>query len=187
MCIGTDPNMRSPAGESCNFPVLSVAENFDTDQVGSTAIDAALGGLWSAARECYMTDAGAAVTGFQDIKKATVGDPVGCDMKFFVQNHRENYLILTNMVNPDVVGISNINLKDQLRKADIYYRVLSRTCAEGETDCPELVRDYADIQANGYANNDAVVKSLDVKYKAPGFLPVFNFSLYKTSDKPKKT
>ncbi|MCC6425166.1 MAG: hypothetical protein IT447_16955, partial [Phycisphaerales bacterium] len=158
--------------ESCNFPILTVK---DTELEGGQK----LGGLWSAARECYQSDAGVEVTGLGvDIKAAEVNDLEGCTMQKFIEHHKENYLVLTNLVNPEIIGISNTRLQDTIRKADIYYRVIAKTCEEG---CPNLVRDYAKIKSNGYARQGTVIKSLDVQYKPAGFLPVFNFSLYKTS------
>lgn len=171
VCIGTDAGITaldSATPEKCNIPVLSV------DSPESGAADAP---LWSAARECYMTDAGSLVTGGAQIKKTSDTSGAGCEMRDFILSHQENYLVLTNMVNPDIVGISNIKDPSQLARADIYYRVL----AKRGVDQPKLVKDYAEISSIGYAKGDNVSKTLNVHYKAPGFLPVFNFTLYKTA------
>lgn len=172
VCIGTNSGLTaldSGSPEKCIIPVLSI----DAPDSG-VAKDAA---LWSAARECYMTDAGSLVTGGAQIKKTSVTSGAGCEMRDFILSHQENYLVLTNMVNPDIVGISNIKDPSQLARADIYYRVISK---RGATE-PKLVKDYADISSTGYAKDGNVSKTLNVRYKAPGFLPVFNFSLYKTA------
>ncbi len=171
VCIGTDSGLTaldSNSPEKCIIPVLSV------DSPESGAADAP---LWSAARECYMTDAGSLVTGGAQIKKTSANSGAGCEMRDFILSHQENYLVLTNMVNPDIVGISNIKDPSQLARADIYYRVLAKRGA----DQPKLVKDYAEISSTGYAEGDNISKTLNVNYKAPGFLPVFNFSLYKTA------
>lgn len=181
VCIGTDSTIMADQ-ESCIFPSLSkrppTAEDLNS---GEELNDYT---LWSAARECYQTDAGSGVTGGALIKGTTIGDITGCSMRDFIDNHKENYLVLTNMMNPTVVGISNLNDPAQLARANIYYRVLARRPSAGEdpNSVPQLVKDYAEIRGLGYAVDGQVVKSLDVRYKAPGFLPVFNFSLYKTKD-----
>ncbi len=193
VCIGTNANLRTPADEKCIFPSLSKRPPSAEDV--ARADDLSDVTLWSAARECYQTDAGAGVTGGALIKGTTRGDATGCQMRDFVDNHKENYLILTNMVNPNIVGIANLKDPAQLARADIYYRVLARSknnvrdglggaTTDGDGDgFPKLVKDFAEIRSTGEAAGGRVRKNLDVRYKAPGFLPVFNFSLYKTSEK----
>lgn len=178
VCIGTYSAIGGADG--CLYPSLSKAPP-GVLPPGTELNDVT---LWSAARECYQTDAGVAVTGGALIKGTTQGDAAGCSMRDFIDNHKENYLILTNMVNPNIVGISNIHDPSQLARADIYYRVVARKAKPGEPKAPGLVKDFADISAQGYAAAGRVVKSLEVQYKAPGFLPVFNFSLYKTCSNP---
>lgn len=193
VCIGTDANIRAVEGanqETCVFPSLSKRPPTDIDKPNLDLSDVT---LWSAARECYQTDAGQAVTGGALIKGTTIDDATGCQMRDFIDNHKENYLILTNMVNPNVAGISNLNDPSQLARADIYYRVLARRDTEMDIkmsklapkmvkglSAPKLVKDFAEISSQGFSAAGKVTKSLDVRYKAPGFLPVFNFSLYKT-------
>lgn len=176
VCIGTDPNLRTVAGEQCIFPLLSAPST----QANSGLINEdKISNLWSAARECYLSDAGQGVTQGLQIKTATQENAFNaCNMRDFIDYHDENYLVLTNWINPDIVGISDTKNQDGIKKADIYYRILSRNCQ----GCSKLVRDAADIQASGFSANDHVIKSLNVQYKAPGFLPVFNFSLYKTKE-----
>lgn len=200
ICIGTDGSLRSAGKETCIFPSLSKstpASGTLTEEQENNLNDVT---LWSAARECYQTDAGVGVTGGALIKGTTKGDLQGCQMKDFIDNHQQNYLILTNMVNPNVVGITDVKNPDQVARADIYYRIISRSEAAINADqsssenidnsvkSGSLVKDYAQISANGMVFKSdltipSVVKSLDVKYKAPGFLPVFNFSLYKVCSK----
>ena len=180
VCIGTYSAIGVEDG--CLYPSLSKRPPTDADK----NVDLNDVTLWSAARECYQTDAGVAVTGGALIKGTTRGDLTGCSMRDFIDNHKENYLILTNMVNPNIVGISNTHDPSQLARADIYYRVVARKDVVGESAAPKLVKDFATISAQGYAAAGHVVKSLEVQYKAPGFLPVFNFSLYKTLQEKSK-
>lgn len=135
--------------------------------------------LWSQARECYLNDAGSIVTGAPDsgevnkIKK-------GCSIETFVNNHTRNYITLTNDVNPDIIGISDPVKRSS--KANIYYRIIARDDTLSGTADKEkvLVREFADISADGFASQDKVKQSVDVQLKLTGFLPVFNFSLYRT-------
>jgi hypothetical protein len=178
VCIGTDGSLQTAAKETCVFPSLSKRAPTLDDADLADLNDVT---LWSAARECYLSDAGMGVTGGSLIKGTTQDDnSAGCQMRDFIDNHKENYLILTNMVNPNIVGISNNADPAQLARADIYYRVISRKALEGEPELPKLVKDYAEIKSEGYSQNGKTVKTLETRYKQPGFLPVFNFSLYKT-------
>ncbi len=174
VCIGTDASLRgSIYKEDCIFPVLTL----DVSQGQNDTV-------WSGARECYATDAGIFVTGGAQIKGTSVdkdvqgSDSGQCDMRSFIDSHEQNYLVLTNMTNPAVLGIGSTADKEQIRKANIYYRVITSQ----DSDSPQLVPDFAMIHADGMVQKgDEIRKSLEVKYKAPGFLPVFNFSLYKTA------
>lgn len=159
MCIGTDDTLApTGAGQGCLFPVLA-SSAYSTDA-----------NLWGAARECYATDSGSAGGALANIQKA-------CTIKNFIEGHVQNYLVLTNVINPDVImpGL-NINTAEAKQKLKIFYRVVARP-GEGE---PKLVREAASISADGYASNRQVQQSIDVKINQSSFLPVFNFSLYHT-------
>ncbi len=177
VCIGTDTSAKSLSEENCIFPTIDpVPPNANTSSEEFTA-------LWSAARECYMTDSGAETSGHFLIKGTAVDESEDalrgtCNMYDFIISHKQNYLVLTNMVNPEVIGISDPSEPSQAVRANIYYRVIAYN--EAGQDLPKLVKDFADITSTGFANDGKVRKSLHVRYKAPGYLPVFNFSLYKT-------
>lgn len=189
ICIGTDATVNAPGNvESCIYPTMTKVK----DNKGSLS-DNLEAGLWSSARECYHTDAGNLGV-FGDPNKQIAGtawgDELGCLMKDFIANHNENYLVLTNMVNPNVVGITDTTSQSQLARADIYYRIVTKngSPASGSGTPPSaggtLVKDYAEINSSGIiykggSEQPSVVKDLLVKYKPPKFLQVFNFSLYK--------
>lgn len=156
VCIGTDQSVEQPAGTSCLFPVLNEGNNKWQP--------------WSGARECYLSDANSSASGSKkgDIQKADSG---GCTISDFIQNHGQNYLVLTNVLNPAVLEFGQQDIA--AGRANIYYRVLSK---KGEG----LVRQSASIKADGFALNDQYLQSIDVNIGLSSFLPVFNFSLYGT-------
>lgn len=192
VCIGTNPSITSPASpsEQCLFAALSpdalnsegdylINANVGYDSEGNVN-EADKFALWSAARQCYRTEAGDEVTAGAQIKAGQGG----CTMRSFIDSHNQNYLVLTNMVNPNIVGIFDTSDPIQLLRADIYYRVLVQQPAGNidENQAAKLVKDLAEIRANGESAAGRIIKSLDVQYKAPTYLPVFNFSLYKTAE-----
>lgn len=121
---------------------------------------------WSQARECLISDAG-------NIFAGTSG-PIreGCDIRTFVTNHTRNYLTLTNFVNPDIIGINPLITP---QKANIHYRII----VNPESD-EKIVREYAKINSDGFSSKDKVKQSIDVELGLKNFLPVFNFTLYRT-------
>lgn len=162
MCIGTYQALQPTGpGQGCQFPVLS-ADGVNDDN-----------NLWGAARECYLSDSG--IKGqLNDIQTASYG---GCTIQSFVQSHIQNYLVLTNVINPDVLMPGqSLNTAEAKKRLMIHYRVV----AEPGADKPKLVREAASISADGFALNGLVKQSIDVQINQSSFLPVFNFSLYHT-------
>ncbi|MFO0781180.1 MAG: pilus assembly PilX N-terminal domain-containing protein [Candidatus Gracilibacteria bacterium] len=161
MCIGTDDTLApNGADQGCLKPVLAV--NASSDDGGAT--------FWGAARECYGSDSGASGGALADIQKV-------CTIQNFVKTHIQNYLVLTNVINPDVLmpGM-NLNTAEAKQRLKIFYRVVARP---GQSE-PKLVREAAAISADGFAGDGKVKQSIDVKINMSSFLPVFNFSLYHT-------
>lgn len=172
MCIGTDqtldPKSLYPTAKDlgCLFPV------YNTDVSTSTS-GGASGNLWGAARECYGSDSGNGGGVLADIQK-------DCFIQKFVQTHIQNYLVLTNVINPDVLLPAQLlDTPEARKKFTIHYRIVARAQA-GD---PKLVREAASISADGFAANGQVKQSIDVKINQSNFLPVFNFSLYHTCTK----
>lgn len=176
VCIGSDlalaNNCIIPTARPVNIDKEYVA-NWDTEKVDPGA---ELQNAWGVARECYAKDAGPIVAP-SDIQK-------GCNIATFMQQHKKNYLTITNVVNPDIVGILNPVIRNA--RANIFYRVVAEK--DPQQSCPNenlgdqdvMVREYAAISSDGFASNKAVKQSVDVKLKLNSFLPVFNFTLFRT-------
>ena len=172
VCIGSSTDFDEWQG--CKVPVIEfVNEKEDYYAPGEESsfedVPTSLANVWSIARECYLKDAGETVAA-TDIQK-------GCSIETFVKNHTKNYITLTNIVHPDIIGISDAEKRAQ--KANIYYRVIAKD-NENESSEKVLVRQGADISADGFASGGRVKQSLEVNFKSGSFLPVFNFSLYRT-------
>ncbi len=166
VCLGTDSSLASLYDSSCILGLL----NPDNRNLPTEA-------SWSIARECYASDAGFgaghSLSEYTDIMK-------DCSINTFIGSHTKNYLTLTNIVNPDIIGISNVELRKS--RANIYYRIIAKGGVIGSScgSATPLPREYAEISADGFAGGGLVKQSIDVKMKLNSFLPVFNFSLYRT-------
>jgi hypothetical protein len=177
VCIGSDlalavdDNCIPLLADSANINKDYIA-NWDTENFDVSPVEAA----WGVARECYAKDAGPIVAP-SDIQK-------GCNIGSFMQTHKKNYFTITNVVNPDIVGISDPVIRNA--RANIYYRVVAEKdqgqfCqGENPNDQDVMVREYAAISSDGFASNKTVKQSVDVKLKLNSFLPVFNFTLFRT-------
>ncbi len=88
----------------------------------------------------------------------------------FINEHKLNYLTLTNLINPSVFKSSKASDK----QSSLAYRVELFT----DGKATDTVRDFADITADGYSGKSK--QSVNVKIKRDSFMPVFNFSLYST-------
>ncbi len=164
VCIGSDISLFP----SCIIPVAADIQEAEVEgAIVGTGVGNMVQQSWSKARECYIGDAGGQVTGGVAVGK-------GCQISAFIEDHERNYITLTNVVNPDIVGVSNPEIRNA--KANIYYRIIAKK-GPGE---PELVREFADISSDGFANDGAVKQSITAKIRLSSFLPVFNFSLYRT-------
>jgi type II secretory pathway pseudopilin PulG len=149
----------------------------------STDVKDIINQAWGAARECYTTDSGDV-----GIQSPDDGIQKDCSMSTFMEKHTKNYLTITNVVNPEIIDITNPEL--QVTAANIYYRVIAKMDSSPDNACPDespdpssedvMVREAADISADGYVNNKTVTQSINAKLKLNSFLPVFNFSLFRT-------
>ena len=194
VCIGSDLKI---AAEDCLLPtpkieLTTIPDEYIANWSNFSSSIEDIQNAWGFARQCYTRDAGQAVAGgaISPIDgTVTTGIKKGCSISEFMKNHRKNYLTITNVVNPDIIGITDPAKRNA--KANIYYRVVARkdplsTCpGQADTDSDVMVREYADISADGFSRGDSVKQSIDAKLKLNSFLPVFNFTLFRTD--PSKT
>jgi len=179
VCIGSDINL---AVQDCIVPVAKYVNitsediaDWQTNKVdpGSLLVQA-----WGEARECYTKDAGSLVA------PSTSGIQQRCNIATFIETHSKNYLTITNVVNPDIIGITDPVLR--AAKANIHYRIIAepdptQSCP-GETASATdvMASEYARISSDGYANGTTYKQSIDAQLKLNSFLPVFNFTLFRT-------
>ena len=156
-CIGTDIRIDiDDSAVTCHLAVYSKHLKDNQFEVLSA---------WSQARECLVSDAGSIYGTDTPVRE-------GCNIRTFVTNHTRNYLTLTNFVNADIIGINPLITP---QKANIYYRII----VNPDTD-EKIVREYASINSDGFSSNGKVKQSIDVELGLRNFLPVFNFTLYRT-------
>lgn len=103
------------------------------------------------------------------------------DIAQFLKDHSQNYLVLTNLMNPSVLksvddNDGTISMESRKAKSRLYYRVV--------TDKP-MLREYAEIISTGTSGDSKIV--LNMLRKRDSFMPVFNFALYHTTKSNRDT
>jgi hypothetical protein len=88
----------------------------------------------------------------------------------FLNEHKQNFLVLTNMMNIDMIAgvLSN---RDKERVAQIRYRIID------EENKKQLTLPETLITSDGFAGNTK--QSINLKLQRESFLPVFNYALYR--------
>ena len=81
-------------------------------------------------------------------------------------NHNQNYLVLTNLMNPSVLN-GDYDYDSRAAKSRLYYRVV--------TD-KNMPREFAEITSVGEAGDSKI--TLSMLRKRDSFMPIFNFALY---------
>lgn len=89
----------------------------------------------------------------------------------FLENHTQNFLILTNMVNINLIGGG---VPDKKKLASVMYRVTQLDGNEGDN---RISLPTARITADGYNRNTK--QSIDLEIDRERSLPIFNYALYK--------
>lgn len=93
----------------------------------------------------------------------------------FLNNHRQNFLVLTNMLNTDLIA-GSLTTREKQEIATIRYRVV-----EEDGDGPgRLTLPVTAITADGFSASTK--QSLNVDLERESFLPVFNYALYRTAE-----
>ncbi|MBA4336197.1 hypothetical protein C0416_00290 [bacterium] len=130
------------------------------------------GSLWEWARESYVFEFDPITLTYTTQSKIwdpldpTQSDPIMISQ--FLSGHKTNYLTLTNIFNPDVLQEKPGVTKEQ--QAKIYYRIIVPN--------EEIIREFAKIKSTG--SYGKLRQQIEAFIRPEGFLPVFNFSLYRT-------
>lgn len=95
----------------------------------------------------------------------------------FLNDHTKNFLALTNLTNADLVGSEQFTLSpdDRRRIANIRYRVVEEDSGARAITLPTIK-----ISSDGFLGETK--QSIDLNIKREGFLPVFNFALYRATE-----
>ncbi len=126
--------------------------------------------LWKWAREAFVfqVDENGVARTVKYTDDADTFNPV--TIKEFLNCHNTNYLSLSNIMNPQFLkGLSDFERRNN---AKIYYRILIPNDNEYTT------RDFAKIKSTGNFRN--LRKQIEAFIKPDTFMPVFNYSLYRT-------
>lgn len=89
----------------------------------------------------------------------------------FLKGHNQNYLVLTNLMNPSVLNSDGCDKACRESKSRLYYRVVSREF---------MPREFAEITSIGEAGGSKI--TLDMLRKRDSFMPIFNFALYHSGE-----
>lgn len=127
--------------------------------------------IWQWARESYVFAWDLEAQSYTTQSK--VWDPNNDEadpytIKNFLDGHETNYLTLTNIFNPEVLQERPGITKEE--QATIYYRII--------VPDQKIVREFAKITSVG--SYGKLRKQIEAFIRPDSFLPVFNFSLYRT-------
>lgn len=91
----------------------------------------------------------------------------------FLESHTQNFLVITNMVNVDLIG-GTLGKKTKQKLASIWYKVIQ---LDDQTS-DRLTLPTVTVTADGYEKNTK--QSIDLEINRERALPVFNYALYRT-------
>ncbi len=171
-CFGTKLDLADSVVKGNCIPDTNgekVADSVVSGAGGSVSVKH-LNCKWDQARSHYTYVPSTDFQGSVDVLEATC-----YSIRDFLAKHSQSYLILTNLVNPDIIETLDANQKFALSK--INYRVLTSKA---------VLRDQVVIRSTGHFGGVLGVggskKSLDLSLGGDIFLPVFNFSIYRTDN-----
>lgn len=93
----------------------------------------------------------------------------------FLQKHTQNFLVLSNIANIDLIS-GSLSSSEKKKIAAIRYRVIE----EDGDDIPRLTLPYIKLSADGFSNETK--QSIDAQISREKTLPVFNYALYRTTE-----
>ncbi|MEK7171948.1 MAG: hypothetical protein AAB739_03505 [Patescibacteria group bacterium] len=91
----------------------------------------------------------------------------------FLQEHTQNFLVLSNVANIDLIA-SSLSTADKKKIANIRYRIIERS----EDGIPHMTLPYIKISSDGFSNETK--QSINAQIDREKTLPVFNYALYRT-------
>lgn len=94
----------------------------------------------------------------------------------FIENHKQNFLVITNIVNVDLISAGALSLNEKKKLANIRYKVVQ----EDPDGQPRLTLPNIKISADGFSNGTK--QSVDIEWPREKSLPVFNYALYRTAE-----
>jgi Tfp pilus assembly protein PilX len=164
---GSNENQRTCFGTQESL----VSRVFNGINYDAECLEATHGRIYYFAREAYTFDI--RPKGGGEFEYVTVPHLEGVNpmtIGRFLENHSHNYLTLTNIFNPSMIrGLSDFEKRQNAR---IYYRIVIPN--ENEY----TIREFAKITSVGYVRR--LRKRIEALIRPDKFMPVFNFSLYRT-------
>lgn len=98
----------------------------------------------------------------------------------FFETHKEKFLILKNALNPSQINLGRLGASVSLNEAAVIkYRVCTPNCDSPNEDDTGLVPEFTRIESSGKFGD--IEKRLNTSVNREGFLPVFDFSIYRTT------
>ncbi|PJC36641.1 hypothetical protein CO046_04465 [Candidatus Peregrinibacteria bacterium CG_4_9_14_0_2_um_filter_53_11] len=92
----------------------------------------------------------------------------------FLRTHKQNFLVLTNFVNVNLISGGGLTSAEKKQLATIRYRIRE---SQGVA---RLTSPIVEIRSDGTVAE--TTQSIDIKFGRERFLPVFNYALYGTSN-----
>lgn len=142
----------------------------DIRYAGGICKEAMHGRIYDHAREAYTYNILPTGDGGFEYRTVAHSEYNPMTITKFLREHDYNYLTITNVFNPSMLkGVSDFEREQNAR---IYYRIII------PDDNEYTIREFAKITSTGYFGN--LQKRIEAFISPDKFMPVFNFSLYRT-------
>jgi len=177
--FGQDPNSLSGNIDSMSEYLPSY--NTVSNSSGTNAYNPAKFGTEGGWQQGYFFE----YSDGQTTVTATSSENSGIDKRLlpisaFLNDHNNKHLILTNALNPVQLKYGHLSLEDASR---IKYRICTPNCQSvdnGKATPQNLVPHYSVIQSSG--KFQSTQKDIRTSVNHEGFLPVFDFAIYRTKN-----